>query len=182
MKIIVILGDSSDRETRDILLETIQDQKVPGIFISDSDLHVILKNHNPKFLLLDTLQIPASLEPDLIIIKEGYRSRFPFPEGTKLVVDSNNTYIAEKLKDQNNDTVTCGLSAKDTITFSSINADHCAISLQRNIYDMYGQLIEPCEFILHTSENQKEYAILSAAAALILLGFNLKNGRNFYLN
>lgn len=67
--------------------------------------------------------------------------------------------------------ITCGLSMRDTLTFSSCTEEKCVISLQRQIRRFDNSIAEPFELPVSCENNDDRYAILCAYLLLILLGF-----------
>ncbi len=66
--------------------------------------------------------------------------------------------------------ITCGLSLRDSITFSSYTQEKCVISLQRSIRRFDGNIVEPFELPIDCREEDDKYGILAAHLFLILLG------------
>lgn len=97
------------------------------------------------------------------------------------VVDSSNCkYIDIGTKTQY---ITCGMSTKDTITFSSIEDREVCVSLLRGIKDIYGNEIEPFEVLIETCENLSNYtpfSLLTLVAVLTVLGKNI-SGKKLFL-
>lgn len=64
----------------------------------------------------------------------------------------------------------CGLSSRDTLTFSSLSGDDAVICLQRPVEDRQGRTVEPFELPLRLSRQHPAYPLLCCAAVLILSG------------
>lgn len=74
-------------------------------------------------------------------------------------------------------TVTCGLSPKDTVTFSSRAPGSAVISLLRALHGADGREIEPRELPVALSTPRDDYPLLACVAALWLAGCKLpENG------
>lgn len=86
------------------------------------------------------------------------------------ICDSSNLSDLKMLKNSEGEVITCGLSRRDTLTFSSLTEDGCVISLQRNITRFNGKTAEPMDFPCQYTKNDNPYAVLSAHLILILLG------------
>lgn len=67
------------------------------------------------------------------------------------------------------DFISCGHSAKDTLTLSSRTKDSAVVALVRQIRDLAGRLIEPCEFpVLFSGEDP--FVAFAAVSVLLLTG------------
>lgn len=65
--------------------------------------------------------------------------------------------------------VSCGFSDRDTMTLSGIRNGHAALSLQRELVDIYGVVTEQGEFIVDSTPRDPQL-LLAAAASLLALG------------
>lgn len=91
-----------------------------------------------------------------------------------MVADSSNLKQLEWLSQKNLKTISCGLSQKDTLTFSSKKDDRCAVSLQRSL-KVCRSTLEPLELMLSCGDEKETYPILAAAACLLLTGAHEKS-------
>ena len=64
--------------------------------------------------------------------------------------------------------ITCGLSSKDTITFSSKEEESAVISLMRSVKSIYGHTIEPMEIPISFPPKTDDFILLAFTASLIL--------------
>lgn len=88
-----------------------------------------------------------------------------------VIVNSENKQQLKQLAEKNAKTITCGLSGKDTITFSSRCENKVVLSLQRSLKNIYGQSIEPFEKSININKEffcEDEYSIFSFFALSIL--------------
>lgn len=72
--------------------------------------------------------------------------------------------------------ITCGMSGKDTITFSSIDEREVCVSLLREIKDINNNEIEPFEVSIASKSDIAEYSpfsLLALVALLTVLGENI---------
>ena len=67
-------------------------------------------------------------------------------------------------------TLVCGLSSKDTVTFSSVSDTEAVVSLQRTTTNILGQSIDPMEIAVKFDCNYDPISVLMFTACLILLG------------
>lgn len=90
------------------------------------------------------------------------------------VVSSDNEDVIQKLAKQKIKAITYGLSAKNTITLSSMKEDSVVISLQRCINTLFGEIIEASDIPLYFNGNIDQYCIMLITAALLISGFYQK--------
>lgn len=64
----------------------------------------------------------------------------------------------------------CGMSSCDPLTLSSLREDSAVISLQRELVDLRGETIEPCDIPVKLSDRLDPDTLLLAAAAALLCG------------
>ena len=88
-----------------------------------------------------------------------------------LIVNSSNQDDMRNAKSSGSEVITCGMSLRDTLTFSSFTSDGCVLSLQRRITRFDSTFADPFEIPLYCSENEDRYAILCANLLLILGGY-----------
>ena len=86
------------------------------------------------------------------------------------IASSGNTDLLKMLADTHARVITCGMSGKDTVTYSSKSDCAISISLQREILNCSGQAIEPLELVFSLQEHYRSYELLAYAAILMLLG------------
>lgn len=84
------------------------------------------------------------------------------------VFSSENHHAIEALNGSGNIAISCGMSAKDTLSAASITDEKRMVSLQRTIRSIDGEIIEPRDFYIKSSHGF--YASLAASAVLLLLG------------
>lgn len=87
-----------------------------------------------------------------------------------LVFDSSNQSDIRAAKTSSGEVITCGLSHRDSVTFSSFTEEDCVINIQRSVTGFDGKKIEPCEVPCKISTADDKYAVLCANLLLILLG------------
>jgi hypothetical protein len=83
-------------------------------------------------------------------------------------VEPENDKAIEILKKNALQTVTCGLSQRDTLTFSSHVAERAVISLQREIKTLGGKAVLPHEIPVSLLSTYGDYQLLAATAVLML--------------
>lgn len=93
-----------------------------------------------------------------------------------VIVDSGDSASLLALSGLNLTAVTCGTSASDTLSLSSLTADSAAVSLQRTIGTMSGAQIEPCEIPVTITAPISNRCLLLSCALLLLLGVDCSKG------
>lgn len=127
-----------------------------------------------QFLVVENDTISDYRLPSGILVfrpdMTGATGNIRFPSHFVAVVEPHNTAAVEMLKAQNIRTVTCGMSQKDTVTFSSLTEGSAVVSLQREIESRAGEAILPREIPVTFTQPKGEYPLLAAAAVLLLSG------------
>jgi hypothetical protein len=93
-----------------------------------------------------------------------------------VVVDSSDAQALDALSHLNLTAITCGTSASDTLSLSSLTADSAAVSLQRTVKTLGGADIEPCEIPVTITAPIGGGCLLLSCALLILLGVDCSRG------
>ncbi len=88
----------------------------------------------------------------------------------KGVVFSTDKSALKMLKEKKITSITCGMAAEDTLILSSITDSAAIICLQRKITTLSGNIIEPAEYKVTLKNKITDYALLAAAAILLLCG------------
>ncbi len=87
-----------------------------------------------------------------------------------LICNSANHTDLELAKKSGGEVITCGMSLRDSVTFSSFTDERCVISVQRTLKRFDGRRVEPFEFPCRCLPDDDRYGILCANLLLILLG------------
>lgn len=129
-----------------------------------------LKNWIPVPRMRQLLFLPEKIQlpENLFLSKE-----------TTVIVSSESTNQLEALSQTPAQVLACGLSSKDTVTFSSRKETRAAVSLLREIRGWDGRIVEPMDIPLDIPENCGDYLILAAAASAVYLGIPPENFRKF---
>jgi hypothetical protein len=90
--------------------------------------------------------------------------------GGYALVDCSSKSAAESIGRAKIPSITCGLSSKDTLTFSSIKDDRALLSLQRTLTRFDGSIAEPQEIPINLSRLSEPYPVICAAGVFILSG------------
>lgn len=122
------------------------------------------------FLIVEGDFFRVELPGNAIAIYTGSMDRPPaIPKHGIAVVATASPQVRKAVAQSGLPAITCGLSAKDTITLSSSTADSLLISLQRGITSFSGAPVEPVEIPLTLSCPRNPLLVLPVAAVLLLL-------------
>ena len=86
------------------------------------------------------------------------------------LANSNCPEQLAKLAEKKIRTVVCGLSSKDTVTFSSFNDSRAAVSLQRTVETPDGRVVEPMEVMLELEFSYDPLSVLFYTAVMMICG------------
>lgn len=98
---------------------------------------------------------------------------------TTAIVCSESTSQLEVLSQTPAQVLVCGLSSKDTVTFSSRKDTRATVSLLREIRGWDGRIVEPMDIPLDVPSNCGDYLVLAAVASAIYFGIPPENFRKF---
>lgn len=90
--------------------------------------------------------------------------------GVVSILETENEAAARALLHSGATALTCGLTARDTLTLSSISDINPVVSIQRAITAFDGLTLEPCEKRIALRAPLSGYALLSVCAVLLLTG------------
>lgn len=143
--------------------------KYGGNFISDK----ILNNMGEKFNIVSFYKkAEISIDKGIAVFLEK-NIRFKdqlLPIGIVGVCEENDKTALEIFKKSHNAVITCGINNKNTITFSSISPNTLFATLQRSIYDINGNLLEPCELKIKLTENFSSFSVICSVIILLYHG------------
>lgn len=92
----------------------------------------------------------------------------PLPMGTVVIASSDDDGQLKALAQAQLPVITCGLSSKDTFTFSSKEEESAVVSLMRSVKSIYGHTIEPMEVPIGFPSKTDDFTLLAYMASLIL--------------
>ena len=93
-----------------------------------------------------------------------------FPDGIIGICEDNNTAALKAFKDSETPVISCGMSAKNTVTLSSFGDASLLASLQRTLTDFKGNEIDPAEFRIKLTKKYSPFAVMASAAVLLIMG------------
>ena len=100
----------------------------------------------------------------------GYPDGLVFPPGATVIVSSEDENTLRLLARAGAQTIVCGLSSKDTVTFSSRSEDSAVVSLTRTIPGLAGEPLEPMDIPILFPPGIGDYPLLACTAAFLLSG------------
>lgn len=120
-------------------------------------------------LLLETPRLARCVCSDTLVIcqPEG-RMRRRVPPGVPVIVSSDDTEQLNLLSKLKIPVFTCGLSSKDTFTFSSKSEESAVVSLMRRVTTLYGHSLDPLELPITFPSGMEDFPLLSYTASLLL--------------
>lgn len=139
-------------------------------------------SEKPLFCFSSSLSMPRTQNiKGVIIFDDSFKSCAKKQVNNCLipVIHSQNRKAIAQLKDTNCVAITCGTSSKDTLSLASIKNKSATISLQRELFDIYGTCIEPMDFTVTLQKERGVYPTLAACAALLLCGIDPSDGYCF---
>ena len=177
----VLLYGKKDSDLELVLFETIRAVHYSILHITGNTISLIPPQAvQPDFLVIDNFFVPNLLiTKGIVVFKQGisvFQKGIDIPQDYIAVVDPENEEAIAMLKKNSMRTVTCGMSAKDTITYSSIDPECAIVSLQRELKTVGGEDLDPGEFPIKALSCKKDFALLAAVAVLLLSGIKLPDG------
>lgn len=178
---ILVIGGKSHSKISDSLYQCFK-QKYSTALCADREIQ--LEDPQPEFCIWETEDLDQRVgDQTILIFRENFSSR---DSGKKIQIPGHVTAAIASSQDKDAlsllmgsqvPVITCGLSSRDTITFTSNTDDGVVIALQRTLPDMDGNQVEPVEIPVSLSqekdgcpESVSRYSLLAAAAALCVTG------------
>lgn len=170
MLTIVVVGKKSDKKTVKFIARALSPQ-FSILYIGNDKIQGHPSGHY-DFLIYETEKlVPITSENAVIIFKSHSipQTCQPSLDGCYAVVDSDDEDATELSRQMGLRVITCGLSSKDTFTYSSFTSDSSVVCLQRSI-PFCGQQIEPFELPTDNSNPFDRYLTLVVSCILALSG------------
>lgn len=163
---IILVGDTKDEQISEQIISNLK-----------SDYHIIHYNstntreynkESQELICIYETEKIENIEKSILVIKNSAKniSNDKIPSENILIIDSENQHQIKTLCNGNLSVIVCGLSEKDTITFSSRETPTALVSLQREI-DFCKNIIEPQEVQIN-SYCKNKYPILVAGVIVII--------------
>ena len=144
-------------------------EKYGGNFISDKTLYINGEGFN---IISFYKKAEISIDKGVAVFLEK-NIRFKdqkLPIGIVGICEENDITALEIFKKNHNAVITCGVNNKNTITFSSISQNTLFATLQRCVYDINGNLLEPCELKIKLTENFSSFSVICSVIILLYHG------------
>ena len=161
----VILFSDRKNKTEKEIIEILKNYGAD--YISDKKIH----KGNGKITIISEYKITDLNIEKGIAVYIDETQRFigqKFPMGIIGICEDCNKEALKNFSYNKIPVITCGMSAKNTITLSSINSDTLLATLQRNITVINGNEIYPEEFKIKTKKNYLPFSVMASIAILLL--------------
>lgn len=173
MNTVFLCGERGGPELADTLFDAVRASGSAALHVTDRLIAAVPpESADPDYLVFD--HFPAEyvrLGGGIAVFRENAAKAPDFlriPNDFCAVLDSGAAGVLDTVRGNCRQTVLCGLSEKDTITFSSLGADSAVISLQQTVVTLRGNVIEPREIPVRFGIPRGKYPLLAAAAVLLL--------------
>jgi hypothetical protein len=173
---IFICGDSKDISATQALISALP--RYGGVRYSGPN-HVFECGPGPEYFLYEYEKIPEiRLKHGIVLLKNSIlpQNPVPFPPGFLFVLEAKNTRAAALLKGSAAAAVTCGTSARETLSIAGLEDGTAALSLQRTLKTLEGKILEPHDFTVKFSEPRSPHQLLMVCAALLISGADSSKG------
>lgn len=177
MDTVLLCGPEKESEITDVLLSAIRSVKASALLVTAKSLSLLPPDAGKAdFLILDDTGLRnLRIDKGIAVFKKGITASFniEIPKNFVAVADPTDSDAIPALRRNEVRTVTCGLSMKDTLTFSSMDSERAVVSLQREIKTTGNGTVYPREFPVAFTAAHSEYSILAATAVLLLSGIEI---------
>lgn len=163
----VFVGKGVNCAFKQTVLKLIK-EKTEVFEISGDQIEKTAAQNVPTLIFSNSLQ--SVKVPDAAVFLNKNESAEIFGEGY-LIFDSSNPEDIQAAKNSGGEVITCGLSLRDSVTFSSLTEENCVISIQRSITRFDGKKTEPREIPCKIDAADDKYAVLCANLLLAFLGY-----------
>lgn len=176
MKPFILYGSGKDQDVSYLLLAAMHSLNLNVLHLTAQALTLLPPTApDVSCLLLDDGQLRSvQMEHCVLIFKTNCSglSGITLPKTHAAVLAPENDPAASLLKEHHIPIVTCGLSQKNTVTFSSRTPATAVVSLQRELHAVDGSLIEPRELPVTLAAPRDDYPLLATVAAMWLAGIS----------
>ena len=173
---IILLGDLNDGSISNALVPALE--RYGGVkYVSQACIYE--NTASPGFFLCDCERMPElKFESGIIIFKNSVteQNNIYIPDNFINIMETKNERAAAMLQSINATALTCGCGPKDTLSIAGLENSSAALSLQRNLRTLSGDIIEPRDFNVKFSVKRSPHQILSVCAALLASGVDSSQG------
>lgn len=93
-----------------------------------------------------------------------------FPKGIIGICEDTNIKALNLFLKNHTPVISCGMNGKNTISLSSLDNNIPFITLQRQITDLKGNIIEPAEFKIGLENRYSPFSVMASVTILLLEG------------
>ena len=132
-----------------------------------------------RFLVCDCERIPkVEGSSGILFLKNSFDSDMPIaiPDGFLCVFEPQNQRAAALLRAAGAAAVTCGMCAKETLSISSLDYGAAALSLQRSITTVSGDVVEPRDITVELHSAVSPRQMLAVCMVLLMAGVDSSYG------
>ena len=169
MHLIVLYGDRDDGVLGKAFLRALH--RYGGVVRLSADRVEGTLDPVPEYLITEYDTPPRlRVERGVFVFKNKVSCPLPveIPSGFTAVAHSASASALALLKHTDCPAVVCGMSSRDTVTLSGLQEPSAAVSVQRQIVDWNGGVIEAREIPVSLSTPLEGYSLLAACAVLLL--------------
>ena len=173
---IVLCGDASDSSISNALIPALA--LYGGVKYAGPG-KVFERGVSARFFLCECEEVPQiGLQSGILLFKNSIRQQNPFriPDSFFCVMQSKNAHAAALLKDSSAAVITCGTSTRDTLSIAGLESSGAALSLQRSLPTLEGEILEPHDFTVSCSEERSPSQLLAVCAVLLISGIDSAKG------
>ncbi|MDR3552730.1 MAG: hypothetical protein P4L75_06355 [Clostridia bacterium] len=175
MNTVLLYGAEKDMQITNTLLAAVRATGGSALHITSRTVSMIPPQAKaPDYLILDGFHFEnLHVGKGIVVFRQGIsvmRQAINIPNEFCAIVDPANAEAVNALRKSCMQTITCGMSRRDTVTFSSLGSGEAVISLQRALQSLDGSAVEPRELPVRFGAGHGEYALLACVAALLLCG------------
>lgn len=176
MRTIFLYGDRRDAVLRTALLGALA--QCGSVLYVEEGVFFQAPEEAPAFFVYECECLPSfSVSKGLLLMKNSCSGReLSLPSGIWAVLESGNHSGACALRHQSAPVISCGCSARDTLSLASIEEDTAVLSLQRSVLTLGGNLVEPHDFAVMLQSKRHPHQILPIAMTLLLCGVSTERG------
>lgn len=172
---IIVYGDKNDHSFIDVLFKVLARYGGVQLFSKDNLIYSS-KTSEPKFFIYELDKLPSLIDCEgLFIFKKSFEKLNKFPEKFLPIVNEQNLNAIKSLEFTDQIVMTCGTSAKNTLSFSSISYTEAVVVLQRYLQTK-NSVIEPHEFSIKLLTSCDHNILLQICAILLLSDIPTTNG------
>ena len=167
MQTVVLYGDKEDKTLKNMIIKEIATDFCVIYYNGDK---LLSSGDGEKILLIESDNINEIETECIIILKNNLKTEKikNLNENSIVIINSGNKSHIEWMSGLDAGVITCGMLAKDTMTFSSISENSAVISLQRSL-PLKNTVIEPFEMPVTKHKDFDEYSMLSIAILKLII-------------